>query len=184
MAEAAALNVAENSAEKPATKPLKPSQERITGTTPFLEYVLSAPTLLHGRANISRSKLQTETVDIYVGPEKKLFRVHKSFLCRRIPYFDKMFNGAFKEAEGVAELPEDDPAAFDLLIEWAYNMNPRRMRDLVAITDSKGVSRASWDAVAFYSLAKKLCLPDLQDLIMNVLIKYHKRVNVRTIYPS
>ena len=37
-------------------------------------------------------------VDLFVGPEKKLFRVHKSFLCNKIPYFDKMFNGGFKEA--------------------------------------------------------------------------------------
>lgn len=119
-------------------------------------------------------------VDILVGPDKKLFRVHKSFLCRRIPYFDKMFNGAFKEAGGVAELPEDDPAAFDLLMEWAYNSNPRRLRDLVPITGSDTVSRPSWDVVAFYALAMKLCLPDLQDLIIIVLLRYHKRTNVRS----
>ena len=122
-------------------------------------------------------------VDILVGPEKKLFRVHKTYLCRRIPYFDKMFNGAFKEAQGVAELPEDDPSTFDVLMEWTYSVNPRRLRDLFAIAGSDGVSRASWDVVAFYALAKKLCLPDLQDLIMNVLIKYHKRVNVGIVHP-
>ncbi|TVY44211.1 hypothetical protein LSUB1_G002339 [Lachnellula subtilissima] len=146
-------------ADKPAIKPLKPSQERVVGNTPFLD------------------KVETDMVDILVGPKKKLFRVHKTYLCRRIPYFDKMFNGAFKEAGGVAELPEDDPAAFDLLMEWTYCPNPRRLRDLVPITDSDKVSRASWDVVAFYALATKLCLPDLQDIIMNSLIRYHKRCN-------
>ncbi|TVY93346.1 hypothetical protein LAWI1_G002208 [Lachnellula willkommii] len=155
MAEVAALETA----DKPAIKASKPSQECVAGNTPFLD------------------KLETSMVDILVGPDKKLFRVHKTFLCRRIPYFDKMFNGAFKEAGGVAELPEDDPAAFDLLMEWTYNSNPRRLRDLVPVIDSDMVSRPSWDVVAFYALAMKLCLPDLQDLIMIVLIRYDKRAH-------
>lgn len=91
-----------------------------------------------------------------------------------------MFNGSFKEAEGKAELPEDDPATFDLLMEWTYSANPRRLRNLESVTGDDGVPRATWDVVAFYSLAKKLCLPDLQDLIMNHLLRYHKRVNVRS----
>jgi hypothetical protein len=42
-------------------------------------------------------------------------------LCEKVPYFDKMFNGAFNEGvEGVATLPEDEPAAFDLLMGYLY----------------------------------------------------------------
>jgi hypothetical protein len=120
----------------------------------------------------------TEMVDIFVGSEKKLFRLHKTFLCRKIDYFDKMFNGEFVEANGVANLPEDDPAAFDLLVEWMYNSNPRRIRGLVSDTDSDGISRPSWDAIGFYALAQRLCLHELQDLIMTALIKYHKKTDV------
>jgi len=76
-------------------------------------------------ADILRSGIGTEMVDILVGAEKKLFRLHKTFLCQRIDYFDKMFNGEFVEAAGIANLPEDDPAAFDLLVEWMFNSNPR-----------------------------------------------------------
>jgi hypothetical protein len=43
----------------------------------------------------------------------------------------------------------------------------------------------SWDAVGFYILAEKLCLPDLQDRIMDVLIefftKHPTRVNMEDI---
>lgn len=57
-------------------------------------------------------------VDIYVGPSKVLFRLYKSKICARISYFDKMFNGNFKEAsENTAYLPEDNPASFDLLAD-------------------------------------------------------------------
>jgi hypothetical protein len=70
----------------------------------------------------SYSMIGTDMVDIYVGGEhfrepNKLFRAHKALLCSKIPYFDKMFNGGFKEAiENVANLPEDHPQSFDVLI--------------------------------------------------------------------
>ncbi len=114
-------------------------------------------------------------VDIYVGPEETLFRVHKKRLCDRIPFFEKMFKGGFKEAsDNVARLPEDDPVAFDILVDWAYSPSPRIIRDLLNVTDKDGATVASWDPVAFYTLAEKYCLPELQDIIMDVMIKYHK----------
>lgn len=52
-------------------------------------------------------------VDIYVGPEKRLFRVHKKPLCEQIPKFKLMFEGKFKEAgEGIAHLTEANADAF------------------------------------------------------------------------
>jgi hypothetical protein len=125
-----------------------------------------------------------EMVDIYVGPSKKHFRLYKAKLCSRIPYFDKMFNGNFKEAsDNVAYLEEDDPASFDLLAEWANHPttsnSSRRIRELTTVRhkDGNGKEVASWDPVGFYSLAEKYCLPELQDMIMDALIQYHKEQN-------
>lgn len=119
-------------------------------------------------------KLGNEMVDIYVGPEEQLVRVHKSRLCNRIDYFDKMFNGKFKEAiDNVARLPEDDPAEFDVLIQWVYCPKPDQIQALTTITNSEGQGGPSWDAVGFYSLAEKYCLRELQNLIMDALLKYH-----------
>jgi hypothetical protein len=121
-------------------------------------------------------------VDIYVGPSKKLFRLYKARLCSRIPYFDKMFNGNFKEAsDNVAYLGEDDPASFDLLADWANHpmtsKSSRRIRELTTVKHKEGNEVASWDPVGFYSLAEKYCLPDMQDIIMDALIQYHKERN-------
>ncbi|KAF8860023.1 hypothetical protein BDZ45DRAFT_341876 [Acephala macrosclerotiorum] len=90
-----------------------------------------------------------------------------------------MCNGQFKEAiENVARFPKDDPAAFDLLIEWIYSHNKRHIRDVEAVdAESEEGTEASWDAVGFYSLAEKGCLPELQDTIMNVLVRYHRMVD-------
>lgn len=124
----------------------------------------------------------TEMVDIYVGPSKVLFRLYEAKICSRIPYFDKMFNSNFNEASSnTAYLAEDDPASFDLLADWANyptaSKNPRRIRDLVAVKDANGEDVASWDPVGFYSLAEKYCLPELQDIIMDATIKFHKKMN-------
>jgi hypothetical protein len=93
-----------------------------------------------------------------------------------------MFNGSFKEASSnAAYLSEDDPASFDLLADWANHpaptKSPRRIRDLLAVSNEEGQEVASWDPVGFYSLAEKYCLPELQDIIIDTLIKYHKKRN-------
>ncbi len=50
----------------------------------------------------------------------------------------------------------------------------RHIRDLVHNADGEGESGPSWDAVEVYSMAEKFCLPELQDTIMNVLVRFHK----------
>ena len=84
-------------------------------------------------------------VKLFVGPDKTLFVVHKLRLCRRIPYFEKMFNGHFKETvEQEASFPEDKAATFDILLEWVYNFNHRKVRELVAVKNAAGAVSASW----------------------------------------
>lgn len=65
-----------------------------------------------------------EIVDLVVGTGsgKRLFRVHKKLLCSRMPYFDKMFNGPWKESsESTALFPDDNTNAFEALLGWIYN---------------------------------------------------------------
>jgi hypothetical protein len=106
-----------------------------------------------------------ETVDLHVGPASggKVFRVHKKFLCDKIPYFSKMFNGGFVEAKNnTASFPEDSPEAFDLLIEWVYTGVLRQHTYGAASVEN-------WEFISFYTLAEKLCLPQLQDTAMDMM---------------
>jgi hypothetical protein len=48
-------------------------------------------------------------VEFFVGPEKKLFRLHKELVCTVSDVLSKMFNSGFLEGStGCAYLPEDD----------------------------------------------------------------------------
>jgi hypothetical protein len=108
-------------------------------------------------------------VDILVGPQRRLFRVHKSFLCNRIPYFDKMFNSGFIEAsENKATLSEDDPDSFDVLIDWAYTGTLRPLE-----RDKK--RGYNWEPIPFYILVEKMCLPKLMDQVMDAYRAGQKR---------
>ncbi|KAH6669005.1 hypothetical protein B0J14DRAFT_488100, partial [Halenospora varia] len=62
-----------------------------------------------------------DMAELYVGPQMKLFRVHKELLCKKIPYVRKMFQGGFQEAQqNSATFSEDTEEAFDLLMGWIY----------------------------------------------------------------
>ncbi|THV44520.1 hypothetical protein BGAL_0625g00060 [Botrytis galanthina] len=102
-------------------------------------------------------KAGSQTVDIRVGEEMKLFRVHKSLLCTRVPYFNKMFNSGFSESTtNSAVLREDDLEAFDVLVDWVYTSILPPDADL-------------WGLVGVYVLADKICLPELMDQVMDTI---------------
>jgi hypothetical protein len=64
----------------------------------------------------------TEMVDLYVGSEKTHFHAHKDLLCKKIPYFNKMFKGGFKKcSDGVGTFPKDSAESFDILLKWVYS---------------------------------------------------------------
>ena len=109
-------------------------------------------------------------------------RVHKAFLCHKIPYFDKMFNGGFNEAStNKATFPDDEPQAFEVLMEWVYT------GELLPIFEEP--KKLSWNPSKVYKPADKICLPYLQDQIIdawqasmvktNIVIGFE---NIREIY--
>jgi hypothetical protein len=116
-----------------------------------------------------------EMVDIYVGPKKEHFRVHKDKLCK-IDYFHKMFDGGFAEASSnSATFPGDHCEAFDVLLGWAYHGT---LRDLATVKVEKFLHHASWCVVEAYALAEKLYLPQLQDLIMSAALDCYEKMEV------
>lgn len=63
--------------------------------------------------------IDSEMVDIHVGEDEDSghFKLHKSILCDKVPYFENMFNGNFIEGTtNSASLPEDDPEVFNMLV--------------------------------------------------------------------
>jgi hypothetical protein len=77
-----------------------------------------------------------------------------------------MFNSSFQEASSnSATFPEDTTESFDLLLEWIYHNS---VRPLKASKTTEIKCEYSLNCYAFYNLARKLCLPHLQDHIIDV----------------
>ena len=112
-------------------------------------------------------------VDLLVGPEAQVIRIHKAFLCK-ISYFDKMFNVSFREAhEQKTSFPEDNPKAFGILVDWIHTDT---IPGLCFVGDPKK-KVMSWNPFTLYSLAEKFCLSNLMDTIMDAYRKRHGKGN-------
>jgi len=86
-----------------------------------------------------------------------------------------MFKGNFKEATTQsANFPEDSPAAFGLLLRWAYF---GKVPALCVEAVEDGVCRLSWPATRFYALAEKLYMPSLQNSIMDEVMGYYGKAD-------
>ena len=60
-------------------------------------------------------------VNIFVGPKRKRYHVHKALLCDRSEYFRAMFQGGYKETEEKEVfLVDEDTSAIELFITWIY----------------------------------------------------------------
>ena len=117
-------------------------------------------------------------VEILVGPSKISHRIHHQRLCAKVPVFDKMFNGGFKESsERCAELPEDDPEAFNLFVEWLYT---DRLTDF-GPCNKNTKDRILTGPIKLYCFAEKYCITDLMDYTISFLINAY---NLSSCLPS
>jgi hypothetical protein len=163
---------------RPGPRPVLLPEAKLSPSTPFLEY-RSCLCFVHFALLTTCSSLGSQMVDIYVGPDEMLFRVHKTKLCK-ITYFNKLFNSGFREAaENTAKFPEDDCEAFDILVEWVYDPSLRRFEDRKPGTATKAVTRpdSCWKLLDLYALAEKYCIPKLQDLALDIIRREHKAEN-------
>ena len=104
-------------------------------------------------------------VDIYVGAERKKFRLHRDVLCGRSDYFKACFEGNFNEAQQKElSLPEDDIKSFALFVGWMYGGFLKRV-------NSKDEIPAYFRLVVF---ANKLCLEYLQNEAMDCILRFHR----------
>ncbi len=104
-------------------------------------------------------------VDIFVGTERKKFRLHRDLLCDRSDYFKACFLGKFKEAQQKElSLPEDNVEGFGLLVRWLYGAPLKKMSS----NDDLPVY------CALIILANKLLLEHLHNEAMDSMLRFHR----------
>jgi len=110
-------------------------------------------------------RLGNEIVTLYVGLACKKFTVHKALLCESSDFFKKGFMGGFKEAqEKEMSLPEDNPEAFSLFLDWLYTHT-------LPICSTEAQLD---DLYRLYFFAEKICQMNLADKAIDRIQQVHK----------
>ena len=118
--------------------------------------------------------LTTDTVDIFVGPKRKIFRVHEALLCDRSDYFKATFQGPFTEATAKElYLPEDNDASFQIFVNWLYGGDqhvgpPQTDDELEAV-------------FGLLALAEKVLVEHLRNLATDVIRAYYRDTKARVL---
>ncbi|KAF7909213.1 uncharacterized protein EAE98_012292 [Botrytis deweyae] len=109
-------------------------------------------------------------VSIQVGEGSKatVFNVLKGVLCRKVSFFNTMFNHGWLEASTKpCTLPDDDPEAFSILMHWVFDV-PHEAPITFTV---KGLQTRSKTLMNLATLADKYLIDDLPDLIETRLIQ-------------
>lgn len=113
------------------------------------------------RELIRYSGLHRSIVTVYVSPEKYPFYLHKGRLCQQSSYFEKAFQGPFKEAEsGSVWLEEDGVDEFKLFEQWLYSGR---------FSYSKTSDDPSLLLVKVFCFAEKRGIPTLQNATLDAI---------------
>ena len=124
--------------------------------------------------SFSSDSLDTGTVQVIVGQEKKIFTMHKGVLCSIAPFFRAAFEGQFVEGtEQVLRLPEDDPNLFRYFQLWAYTKNFLEDGEILDTVEYKVL-------MDLHIFGDKYGVQDLQNAAIDVLID---KANATKMYP-
>ncbi|KAL2063662.1 hypothetical protein VTL71DRAFT_5467 [Oculimacula yallundae] len=119
-------------------------------------------------------KLDSPIVTICVGPDSKIFQIHKEMLVQSAHYFSSMFSGNFSEsATNSASFPDDDSAAFELLIQWCYTGKlPSLTRQAENTALDSEVTKLCSLRLRLCSLAEKYGMLLLHNLAVDSIMEY------------
>ncbi|OTA32008.1 hypothetical protein BTJ68_07321 [Hortaea werneckii EXF-2000] len=108
-------------------------------------------------------------VDIYVGPDKRHWCLHRNLLCHHSTYFETEFEGhevpKTMKADGQKlDLPNDDPIGFELLVKWLYQ---GQLENTLKGTDEQKYEHAV-ACYKLYLLCEKFDMIKLKNLAMDL----------------
>ena len=108
--------------------------------------------------------LTSDMVDIFVGPKRKKFHLHRELLCDRSDYFNAAFQGSFAEStSNELFLPDDDDEAFEFFVNWLYGATLR--------INTVGQLH---NYLALLVLSEKILVEHLQNLTVDLIRAYYR----------
>lgn len=105
-------------------------------------------------------------VDIYVGPSRRGFHLHRDIICDRSSYFKAAFLRDFAEADTKElYLEEDNEIAFEIFANWLYGTTPN-------VPENEEQLPAY---LALFVMAQKYVLEYLANLVIDLIRAYYRK---------
>lgn len=135
---------------------------------------------VRAKAKLQRDRLLSgPMIDIYVGEARRRWTLHRNLLCHHSEQLEAELEGSSPGARKEAlELPEHDPAGFELLVKWLYQ---GKLDDVSDIADATQKFDYAVHCHALYLLCDRLDMPQLKNVAMD---QFRKGLNQAELVPD
>ncbi|TGO33512.1 hypothetical protein BHYA_0242g00040 [Botrytis hyacinthi] len=105
--------------------------------------------------------LDSPIIDLYIGPKRKKFSIHRGLLCAKSPFFADIFlnNDELSEEKENHYLPKISSEHFSIIMKWLYRGT------LDAGFENEG-NKPSCAAIEVYALAHQLGMTEMMDKVL------------------
>lgn len=148
---------------------------------PVLAHRLNSHRLhVRAKAKLQRDRLLSgPMIDIYVGEARRRWTLHRNLLCHHSEQLEAELEGsADGDRKDALELPDHDPAGFELLVKWLYQ---GKLDDVSDIPDATQKYEYAVHCHALYLLCDRFDMPQLKNVAMD---QFRKGLNEAELVPD
>ncbi|KAF2004748.1 hypothetical protein P154DRAFT_571951 [Amniculicola lignicola CBS 123094] len=150
------------------------------GVRPALVHRLYSHRLqVRAQAKLQRDRLLSGAmVDVYVGEARRHWTLHRNLLCHHSELLETELQGDSKKKHITLELPDHDPAGFELLVKWLYQ---GRLDDVADMADPNQKYDYAVSCHKLYLLCGRFDMPQLKNVAMD---QYRKGLSQAQLVPD
>lgn len=133
---------------------------------------------VRAKAKLQRDRLLSgPMLDIYVGAAKRHWALHRNLLCHHSELLEEELSAEGNNHDKL-ELPDHDPAGFELLVKWLYQ---GKLDDVSEMVDANQKYEYAVSCHKLYRLCDRFDMPQLKNVAMD---QYRKGLNQAELVPD
>jgi hypothetical protein len=118
-------------------------------------------------------------IDIYVGDARRRWTLHRNLLCHHSEQLEVELEGTGNhDRKDTLELPDYDPAGFELLVKWLYQ---GKLDDVSDLADANQKYEYAVSCHKLYLLCDRFDMPQLKNVAMD---QFRKGLNEAELVPD
>ncbi|KAF1965813.1 hypothetical protein BU23DRAFT_560777 [Bimuria novae-zelandiae CBS 107.79] len=160
---------------------LSQAAARCLPVRPALAHRLNSHRLhIRAKAKLQRDRLLSgRMIDVYVGEGRRHWALHRNLLCHHSERLEEELQGGDgKKRQERLDLPDYDPAGFELLVKWLYQ---GRLDDVSDLPDANQKYEYAVSCHKMYLLCDRFDMAQLKNVAMD---QYRKGLNEAELVPD